>query len=75
MPCTLTHVPRNLTFLFPKFLVVGAGEEWGVNVKWHISGRDHFETTVIALLQDAYFPEDDVDKKLKHAAWILLWIC
>jgi len=33
-----------------------------------MSGRDHFESTLIALLQDAYFPEDDVDKKLKHAA-------
>ena len=33
-----------------------------------MSGKDHFESTLIALLQDAYFPEDDVDKKLKHAS-------
>lgn len=56
-------------------MVVGAREEWGVDVKWHMSGRDHFETTLTAFLQDTYFPEGDVDKRLKSAGWILWWIC
>lgn len=32
-----------------------------------MSGRDHFETTLTAFLQDTYFPEGDVDKRLKSA--------
>jgi hypothetical protein len=29
-----------------------------------MSGRDHFENRLTAFLQDAYFPEGDVDEKL-----------
>lgn len=63
MPCTFMNIARNLTFLLPIFLLVGAREGWGVDVKWHMSGRDHFGNTPIAFLQDAYFSEGDVNLK------------
>lgn len=63
------NVCKNLTFLFSIFLFIGAKEEWGVDVKWHICRRDYFENTLVAFLQVVYLPEGDVDKKLKSAGW------
>lgn len=46
---------------------VEAAEEKAVDMKWHMSGRDHFANMLIAFLQDACFPDGDSDEKLKSA--------